>query len=484
LIGKAWFTQHWEAGKRFFGHELWFCRLPPLLSWRGVGFRFLRFFMLMVKGFRENEIRLHAVSLTFNTLLALVPLLALSLAILKGLEIDFTEALNEDTLGMVAQAESMLEQMPEEVQLTITRIQEEAGRVSFAKVGGIGALILLFMIVQVLSRMELSFNHVWGITRQRNWLRKATNYISIVVVVPLLLITAISLSAKIKWSGTAPSTRPALGQPVNEETAALDGAEKTPVKAKKKRVGAQFLPFLATWIAFFFLYQAVPNTQVKVWAALAGGFTGALCWHLWFRFYIYVQPGITNYNAIYGTLSAIPIFLIWLYFNWIFILAGAKITHAVQTGSSYQPDGPAFQPSIRTRFLLTLAVLGHCARALDTGQPPFNKQDFADRWHIPLNLLAEILDFLTSQGILVETAGEDETYLLAQAPRHLTVKKIFRTIIERGQPPSELGIDVLPEGLEGAVNDLLDRLEEDAGTLRDLAIEKNHIIPSKAAVAL
>ena len=482
MIGREWFGRHWARAKRFFSHDLWFCRLPPFFSRRGLALRFLRFCHLLIKGFQENEIRLHAVSLTFNTLLALVPLLALSLAILKGLNIDFTETLNEDALGVVAQMEGMMEQMPEEMKLTIEKIQEEAGQVNFAKIGGVGALILLVMMVQVLSRMESSFNHVWGITRSRNWLRKATNYISIVVVIPLLLITAISLSAKLKWPGAEPGLNPDSAYTAGTNDDAGSVPEQGSRGSSARRSGGQFLPFFATWIAFFFLYLAVPYTHVKVWAALVGGFTGALGWHMWFRFYIYVQPGITSYNAIYGTLSAIPIFLIWLYFNWVLILAGAKITHAVQTGSNYQPEGPAYQPSIRTRFLLTLAVLSECAHSLEEGAAGFKKQKFADRYQVPLNLLSGTLDFLVAEGFIVETAAEDEGYLLAQAPRRLPIKKIFQAIIERGQPPGELGIDPLDERVQGIVAALLTRLDEDSATLVDLLDEENHLNSPKPTV--
>lgn len=230
LLGAArtWITDKWQHLSKFTGLDLWRISLPPLWSWKGIVVRLMRIIHLVVRGFREDEIRLHASSLTYNALIALVPLLAISLSLLKGLGYD---------TSLQNYLQELTQEMPTQIQDISTQLLSAVDNANFAQIGGIGGLLLLWVVIQMLSRIERSFNTIWGIHRSRSWLRNSVNYISIVVVVPILLISAITLTAQFKWGGDL-----------------------------IERLGlVRLIPFVSVWLAFSFCMAPCPIPGFVPW---------------------------------------------------------------------------------------------------------------------------------------------------------------------------------------------------------------------------
>ncbi len=418
----------------FFKNDLWYRELPPLATGRGVLLRMARFLHLMVRGFQEDQLRLHATSLTFSTLMSLLPILAIALAIAKALGQDgpAVEKLNEYTRDMPEQFQTLLESILEVVKQT-----------DFGKLGAIGALVLLFMVVQVLTRMEHSFNHVWGIEKPRSLVRRITNYISIGMVVPLFLLAAITVTANIKWGSTA-----------FEQLGLL-----------------RLAPFLAIWLAFAFLYGAMPNTPVRFWTAMVSGLIGAMLWQGWFRFYIIIQPGVTRYNLLYGALASVPIFLAWLYVSWLIVLLGAKIAFAVQNGNSYQPELSLRQANLRTKITLAAAVLVRAAKTLREDAPILDKELFAREHALNPFLLDEVLHVLIRHRLLAETTEDPGRYLLLKTPDRLHYHGLVSLFLQDGDDLKDLGIRRVAPLLENVFSVALAGMEAEQRTILDLLSE-------------
>ena len=396
-----------DQGQTFLNDDLWQPAMPPVLTLRGLGYRTLRIIHMIVRGLREDQFRLHASSLTYNTLMSLVPLLAMSLAALKGLGYDEI---------FIERVTSYTSDMPEQFQNFLHGAIETVNKTNFAKMGGIGASVLVLMVVQVLSRIEGSFNSVWQISRSRSWIRRFTNYISIVVVVPILMVSAISLTARLKF-----------GQSLFEQLGLL-----------------RFVPFMATWAAFTFLYKAMPNTMVKAIPSIIGGFIGAGMWHIWFRVYITIQPGVTQYNLLYGTLASIPIFLAWLYIAWMIVLIGAKVTYAAQRSVVHQL-GTQTRISCHAQVAVALSLAGRCVAAFDRGESPQPLERYGHQEGIPPFLTDTIAQLLVNRGILAELAGNEGIYVPARSPAGISVGEIAEIVLDEGEDLKRLGVTGIPE---------------------------------------
>src|SRR5450759_4147432 len=163
---------------RFMSESIWEIELSSLSRLKRLGINFVRVVFLVFKGFRENDCPLHAASLTYSSLMAIVPILALALALLRG-------------LGAGDWAEQRIIQsivvMPDQFQDFVVNLLTSVKNTNFATLGGIGLVLLFWIVVDVLSCVEMSFNRVWGVTLPRRLLRKFSNYLSIVMVVPILM---------------------------------------------------------------------------------------------------------------------------------------------------------------------------------------------------------------------------------------------------------------------------------------------------------
>lgn len=419
-----------SGAMQFLENQVWQQPLPPWLSLKGVLFRMLRTLDLVIRGFREDELRLHASALTYATLVSLVPILALTLALLKGLGYD-------DQLRILLTENA--EQMPQQFHDVLNNLLTAVSQANFAKIGGVGALVLFFTVVQMLSRIERGFNQVWKVRRNRPLLRRITNYISILVVVPLLLLTAIGVTARMKL---VPDLQ--MG-------------------------GLRLAPFLATWLAFTFLYSALPNTRVRFLPALLSGLVGALLWHFWFRFYITAQPGVTRSNLIYGTLASVPFFLVWLYFSWTMVLIGAKVTFAMQNGETYRPGADNQKVNVPAKTLVALSILRHGVRAFKDQDPPFQIETFTRKVHARRELTEEILGLLCETGLMARVAEDEEgTFVLARDPAQITVGQVLTLVMTEGSPLSELDMPLTLSQERVLLERLVARASEGTSTLLDL----------------
>ena len=402
---------------KFMSEGIWEIELNSLSRLKRLGIKFVRVMFLVFKGFQDNECPLHAASLTYISLMAIVPILALALAILRG-------------LGAGEWAEQHIIQsvvtMPDQFQDFVINMFTYVKNTNFATLGGIGLLFLLWTVVQVLGRVEMSFNRVWGVTLHRRMLRKFSDYLSIVMVVPILMVAATTINATLS-------------------NLAL-------VQLLQERFGyarflyswfLSFLPLLATWTAFVFLYKLMPNTRVLTMPAVVSGIIGGSLWVGWQGLYIELQIGISRYNAIYGTLASVPIFLFWLYISWWIILLGAEIGFALQNYSTYKMEQKAHEASTHSRIMLALAIMSHAAQSMMINVPKFEINTYAHIHRVPVRLLQEVVEALVKANLLADVSDGEGRYVLLKVPDSIRVKDIISVMVQDGVTPHSLGLDML-----------------------------------------
>ncbi len=264
--------------------------------------------------FIDNNDLLWASALTYTTALSIVPLLVLVFSILKG-------------LGYTDQLEPVIAQYVGSPDIS-AQLLGFVRNMKVGALGSVGAITLILTDISLLGTIENALNHSWGVAKGRSYLRKFTDYLSITFVVPLLLVTALTLTA---------------------------GFTKSEAFLK----GLSFLAsFALIWAGYFVLFIFFPNTKVKWRPALAGAFITALLWSVAQWAYIRFQYGVTSYQAYYGALAAIPVFLVWIYFSWAIVLLGVEFAVVFQRGA-YRPSQEAIPPDFMRRVvLLILARVG------------------------------------------------------------------------------------------------------------------------------
>ena len=279
--------------------------------------RIIRVGHLLFRGYADDDLTIHASSLTFVTLTSLVPILAVGFALVKGF------GFGADQLATVEQMEWFL-QMPAQWQEFVQKILDIVNTTNFAALGWIGLAFFVLTAVLLLANVEKSFNRVWGVAKDRSLLRQVANYTSVLVLVPVLMGLAGALKAQVAIS------RKILDVDVN---------------AWAQNLAA----FAILWLAIGFLYAFVPNTRVKPRAAALSSLLTTLVFLGWMRVFTVMQVGVVNYGRIYGAFAAVPVFMFWMYVTWVILLLGAEFAFALQLAAAGVP----------TTYPRAIYMLGH-----------------------------------------------------------------------------------------------------------------------------
>jgi len=431
----AWYHAH------VFAEELE--RLP---RGRRLANHWLRVVYLSARGFYEDTCLIRASALTYITVLSLVPLLAFSFAVAKGLGFynDLLEGSIKPFLDRTFGAREPIQAAtPDGTHAMREAIEKVLGFVDSTKVTGLGAvglLLLIYTVIKLLSTVEESFNYIWGAQRSRSPIRKLTDYLAMVLVTPILIFAATGITTAAQSSSvvTFAQTNLHLG-PVFD-------------------TGVKLAPLISIWVAFTFVYLAMPNARTRWRSAMVGALVGGTLWQLALLVQIQFQLGIARYNAIYASFAALPIFLIWLQTSWITVLLGAEVCFAHQSAASYYPDSPA-AGSQRERERIALRALARIGARSLRGEPAASAADLARALGVSLRPLELVLGELVDGGLLAATRGPtSDTYLLARDIDRIQVKnvlEIFHGPNERPavppEDPADIGIAACLIGLDEAL---------------------------------
>ena len=429
----------WQRLQKFLMHGVWDIELSTLSAGKSLPIRLVRVGQLIIKGFTEDDLAVHASALTFVTLMSLVPLLAVGFALLKGF------GFGQEQINTLMAWEGS---MPPQFQSFLDSVLNIVSTTNFAALGWAGLGFVVFTAVIMLASMEVSFNRIWGISQMRNPLRQAANYISVIVLVPLLIGAASAVEASLK--GMVPILPESIGFVV--------------------RNLLRLTSFFMTWLAFLFLYSLLPNTRVRAAPAIVASLVGGTLWIIWQKAYISLQMGVGNYNAIYGTFAAVPIFLAWLYMSWVIILLGAELAFALQNAATYRVESAADNANAKSKVALALSIVIRAAEAMSGSGTPFETSAFAREQRVPIRLLNGMVRLLVRSGLLVETAGKAGCFVLLKAPGTVLVKDIVDAVIQDGAKPEALGLTNLSEPVTGVLKKVEDGLGValDATTIEDL----------------
>ncbi|NLG34013.1 MAG: YihY family inner membrane protein [Lentisphaerae bacterium] len=387
--------------------------------------RLVRVGHLLFRGYIDDDLTIHASSLTFVTLTSLVPILAVGFALIRGL------GMGADQLATLAQMD-WIEQMPEEFQAFVQQVLDLVNTTNFFALGWIGLFFFVLTAVLVLANVEKSFNRVWGVDKTRSILRQITNYTSVLVLVPLLIGVAGGLKAQLAISETF---------------------FQVDVNAWVQNL----VSFAILWLAIGFLYVFVPNTRVRMRPALVSSLITTVVFLGWMRVFTVMQVGVARYNAIYGAFAAVPVFLFWMYVTWVILLLGAELTFAMQNSDTFQLESAADSASMRSRILVALMILRRAGLVMERGQGVFDASVFARKNKAPIRLINSVVGLLVRQGYLAQVASRDAGYVLMRSPEAIRIRDLVGELLREGGGHPEVDESLK---LDVPLKDTMGRIEE------------------------
>jgi membrane protein len=399
-----------KKASNFIKNDVWRVRRAQLPTGKSVSLKFLRVLLLSIRGYDEDKCQLRSSALTFYSLISIVPVAAMAFGIAKGF--GFEKVLETQLRDKLAGHEEILTNV---IQFSHSLLANTRGGV----IAGVGLVVLLWAVIKVLGQIEYSFNDIWGIKQKRTTGRMFGDYLSLMLVCPVILILS---------SGVTVFITTQVNLIVEKFT--ILGSFSSIIFFLLKT-----LPYTLMWGLFTFLYIFMPNTKVRFSSGLVAGIITGTAFQVVQWAYITFQIGVVQYNAIYGSFAALPLFLAWLQLSWLIVLYGAEISFAYQNVDTYEFEPVILQASRRLRTLLSLFVTGRLIKNFIRGEKPMTAGEISNQLEIPIRFVNEILSDLSKSNIvsIAEVdGGNDRGYQPAIDVSALTIQYVIDAIERRG----------------------------------------------------
>jgi len=391
-------NQLWTSAQQF----IWDKNLDGAPWWQRLAQHALRILGVLIRDFSVGTLNLHAMSLVYTTLLALIPILAIVFSVLKGFGVD-----RELELFLVDFLAPLGDQG---VQIRNT-ILDFVAQVNIGLLGSVGFAVLIYTGVSLLQKVEAALNEIWQVRRLRPFARRFSDFVNVLLVGPILLVVAFGLMASVAG------------------TAAIDELGSGPIQAVLAEV-SRIVPYLLVVSVFMIIYMVLPNTKVHFLAALLGAAIAGLAWNVagW-AFASFVVTS-ARYAVIYSAFASLIVFMFWMYVGWLILLAGAGIAF-YQQNPAYLTRSAIYRLSIDARERLALHVGHLVASAFERGEKPWTAQRIARVMHLPLPPVERVVGFLMNDGLLIETGQETPGLVPGRPLDRITVDE-WLSVVRKG----------------------------------------------------
>jgi membrane protein len=358
--------------------------------------RLLRYPYAILRDLSRGQVNLYAMGLVYATLLSLVPLIAFAFAVLKafGAHRDLEPIILEFFRPVGASA----------TQLT-HRVMEFADSVSTGVVGSLGLAFLLWTLLGTIKKVEDGFNFLWRVEHARSFARRVTEYIALLIVGPIVVVSFIGLSHQAMDSATAGIGR---YMPFWDRITALT---------------LMVSPYIMVTAIFTAVYMFVPNTKVKWKSALIGGVTAGVLWAVIGKLFTAFVVYTTRLSIVYAGFAIIVVALLWTYFGWLILLIGAQLSFYVQNRNYLRLGLTELRLSAVQREQLTLKVMYLIAKSYQDDKARWTVDALAHELGMPGIAISRIVNSLEDAKMLI--LSDDEHLLPARDLGKITVQEII-----------------------------------------------------------
>lgn len=363
---------------------------------------YLQIMIMVGRDLKGGMLTLRSMSLVYTTLLSIVPLLAVSISVLKGFGVH--NQLEPTLVGLLAP----LGERSVEISSRIV------GFVDNMKIGVLGALglsMLIFTVVSLIQKIESAFNFTWRLQSNRNLMQRFSNYLSVVLVGPVLIFSAVGITASLS-SNTV-----------------LTYINDLPYMGDLVRIGGKLIPYLLIIGVFAFIYLLVPNTRVKPKSALLGAVVAGILWETSGVLFTSFIGGSTNsYTAIYSGFAIMLMFMIWLYLSWLILLIGSSIAYYHQYPERLKWRKTNFHLSASMHEQLILQLMVNIGRSYDRQSEMLTTIDnLANYQQVPVEVISRMLNVLEDDGLILPSSDDNPRYLPARSLNRIGLIDILRS---------------------------------------------------------
>ncbi|MDP8262972.1 MAG: YihY/virulence factor BrkB family protein [Candidatus Ancaeobacter aquaticus] len=361
---------------KYITYDIWRIRLKDVPRSKSFLIKQLRVIILSVRGFADDNCTFRASALTFYTLLSIVPVFAMAFGIAKGF--GFQKVLEKQLMQNFSMHDEVVSQV-------ITFAQSLLNNTRGGMIAGIGVAVLFWSVIKVLGNIEKSFNEIWGIKQGRGIGRKFSDYLSIMLICPVLMIMSSSITVFLATQFEQLTAKFALLGMFHFLVVLL----------------IKMTPYIMIWVLFTFVYIFMPNTKVSYKSGIIGGIVAGTIYQITQIGYIHLQVGVAKYNAIYGSFAALPLFLVWLQLSWFVVLLGAEVSFADQNVDTYEFEPDCLQVSHSFKQLLSMQILTMLIKRFTDGLS-LSASEISHLTEAPIRLVRQIMYDLVKCGLVSE----------------------------------------------------------------------------------
>jgi membrane protein len=395
----------------FIKEDLWLLHEQRLPLFKAAIIKTLKIVILSVQGFSSDLCPLRASALTLYSILSIVPVIAMLFGIAKGF--GFETMLEQRLLEQAPDQDAMVLQL---ISFAQNLLESTKGGV----VAGIGIVVLFWTIISVIGNIEESFNYIWKISTGRSISRKFSDYLSLMLLAPVLLIASgsitVFLDTKINW---------------------LITVIELPEFGTWLVIKALSLSPLALMIALFtFTFIFMPNHKINYKAGIIAGIITGIMYHLLQGAYLSLQIGVSKYNAIYGSFAALPLFVVWLQTGWMIVLFGCEMAFFLQNYETYRNNNRFSDLSFSLKKVIALQITHLIIKNFIQLNNPLTADEIATKLVIPIAIIQPVLSKLIVSHIIVEFKNQDEDDVVYQPAvdiNMLTIVYVINALEQCGQ---------------------------------------------------
>lgn len=392
-----------KANIRDFIQRLWLTDLRGLHGLPRLRVLAMRTCYAVGRDLFAGQLTLQAMSLVYTTLLSLVPMLAVSFSVLKAFGV------HNEVKPLIYNFLVPLGEKGIEIGDRIIGFVEN---IQVGVLGSVGLVLLMYTVVSLLQKIERAFNFIWRIEQPRRLARRFSDYLSVILVGPVLVFTAVAITASLKAAVMAEA---------GDIQILSDGVE----------FAGKLVPYLLIITAFTFVYIFMPNTRVRLMPAFIGAlFSGFLWESLGWVFAAFVVSS-TNYTAIYSGFAILILFMIWLYLGWVILLVGADISFYVQNPLQLTAPGSLVKLSRRDETRLVLTIMLYIGEAYHKGEAAPDIENLCQRTGVAPGIMHDILQYLIEANLLRETGGEQHGLVPARDMEQILLRNILDSLDAR-----------------------------------------------------
>lgn len=401
-----------KAISYFFRKGIWldYSKRP---GYQRVAIALTRMMILTIERFTTKRIVNSAAALTYSTLLAIVPILAVVFAIARGF--GYNKYIEE-------WFKEILSSQPQAADTIIGFVNSYLVHTQSGIILGIGLVFMLWTVTMLIRNIEMAFNNIWQVKKPRSFFRTVTDYMGMFILAPIIIVLTSGIS--IFMAAFA------------NQTNGID------LLKPMARFLIDITPYLLMSGIFIALYVFMPNTKVKLKCAIGPGILAGVAMQGLQLFYINSQIWVSSYNAIYGSFAALPLFMLWVQISWNICLFGAELCYTSQNMEEYAFRTETSEICPRYRIIMAMLITSTICKRFEKGDAPYNALQLKHETNIPIRITQDILYELNDMGLINEISGDEKGEVSVYQPAQDLQRMSIGLLIEKYETKGKWNIDL------------------------------------------